>query len=251
MPPPRCRWEGGHEVGHLASVCWLLCARCGPAAVPCSFPPGPRGKTCAGHTWAPCLCLLVAWASRVGDFDCHHNSDHTPSAPLPRCHPPLLQTLGLQMTGATRASFLIQATLILTPLLSLAAGYRPRRRVWAGCGLALAGALLITAEEAGAASGFGGAGSLLGEEHRGWGMLPGCCQQQGCGPGLCAVLGPGIGSRQMSGGRCRHVGMPGVGNVNRTAPPDPHNSLLNLRRRRRGHPGGSAVLLAGGGAGDR
>ena len=78
--------------------------------------------------------------------------------------------MGLQLTGATRASFLIQATLMLTPLLSTLAGYRPARRVWAGCGLALAGTLLITADEAGGSAGQGlpwdGAGLALGEQPR-------------------------------------------------------------------------------------
>ncbi|EFN58928.1 hypothetical protein CHLNCDRAFT_50471 [Chlorella variabilis] len=76
-----------------------------------------------------------------------------------------LQTLGLQLTSATRASFLIQATVMLTPLLSTLAGYRPGPRVWGACGLALAGTLLVTADEAGAtaaASGWGAAGLQLG-----------------------------------------------------------------------------------------
>lgn len=69
------------------------------------------------------------------------------------------------MVGATRASFLVQATVLLTPLLSLAAGYRPGRRTWAACALALAGCLLITADEAAAeGSSLLGAGGLqLGE----------------------------------------------------------------------------------------
>lgn len=56
--------------------------------------------------------------------------------------------------GATRASFLVQATVLITPLLSLAAGYRPGKRVWGACAMALAGCLLITADkaEAGAAA---------------------------------------------------------------------------------------------------
>lgn len=68
--------------------------------------------------------------------------------------------------GATRASFLVQATVLLTPLLSLAAGYRPGRRTWGACALALAGCLLITADEAaaeGGAAALAGAGLHLGE----------------------------------------------------------------------------------------
>jgi drug/metabolite transporter (DMT)-like permease len=77
-----------------------------------------------------------------------------------------LQTLGLQLISATRASFLVQATLLLTPLLSAAAGYRPSRNTWVGCGVALAGCLLITADEAAAdvaSSGWDAAGMTLGE----------------------------------------------------------------------------------------
>ena len=66
-----------------------------------------------------------------------------PSAPSP-------QTCGLQLVGATRASFLVQVTVLLTPMLSIAAGYRPGRRVWTACGMALAGCLLITSDEAAA-----------------------------------------------------------------------------------------------------
>ncbi len=65
------------------------------------------------------------------------------------CSAPL-QTISLQLISATRASFLVQATLLLTPLLSAASGHRPARQVWAGCALALAGCLLITADEASA-----------------------------------------------------------------------------------------------------
>lgn len=61
-----------------------------------------------------------------------------------------MQTISLQLISATRASFLVQATLLLTPLLSAASGYRPAKQVWAGCALALAGCLLITADEASA-----------------------------------------------------------------------------------------------------
>ncbi|KAL4853539.1 hypothetical protein ACK3TF_005470 [Chlorella vulgaris] len=77
-----------------------------------------------------------------------------------------LQTLGLQLTSATRASFLIQATVMLTPLFSMLAGYRPGPRVWAACGLALAGTLLVTADEteavAAAVDGVAAAGFELG-----------------------------------------------------------------------------------------
>ncbi len=68
-------------------------------------------------------------------------TDIVPDSMPPLAHAPS-QTLGLQLTSATRASFLIQATVMLTPLLSTLAGYRPGPRVWAACGLALAGTLL-------------------------------------------------------------------------------------------------------------
>jgi drug/metabolite transporter (DMT)-like permease len=65
------------------------------------------------------------------------------------------QTVGLQLTGATRASFLVQLSVLLTPLLATLAGDRPSGRVWAGCAMALGGTLLIAADKA---AGGGGAG---------------------------------------------------------------------------------------------
>ncbi|GAB4814293.1 hypothetical protein N2152v2_001339 [Parachlorella kessleri] len=73
------------------------------------------------------------------------------------------QTFGLQLTGATRAGFLIQAKSLFTPLLAALAGYATTGRVWAGCGLALAGTLLIAADGAqGAAAGGVAEGLLVG-----------------------------------------------------------------------------------------
>lgn len=77
------------------------------------------------------------------------------------------------MVGATRASFLVQATVLLTPLLSMLAGYRPGRRVWAACGLALFGCLLITADEA-TAEASGGASLAAAGLHLGESRLS-CC----------------------------------------------------------------------------
>lgn len=55
---------------------------------------------------------------------------------------------------------------MLTPLFSMLAGYRPGPRVWAACGLALAGTLLVTADEteavAAAVDGVAAAGFELG-----------------------------------------------------------------------------------------
>ena len=50
------------------------------------------------------------------------------------------------MTTATRASFLIQATALLTPLLASFTGEKPSRNVWMGCLVALAGCLFIAAD---------------------------------------------------------------------------------------------------------
>ena len=58
----------------------------------------------------------------------------------------LPQTVGLQLTTATRAGFLIQATALLTPLLASFAGQRPSRNVWIGCMVALAGCLCIATD---------------------------------------------------------------------------------------------------------
>lgn len=92
-----------------------------------------------------------------------------PIRALPPCLPPLPrslpspQTVGLQLVGATRASFLVQATVLITPLLSLAAGYRPGKRVWGACAMALAGCLLITADKAEAGAAVATGGFHLGE----------------------------------------------------------------------------------------
>jgi drug/metabolite transporter (DMT)-like permease len=69
-----------------------------------------------------------------------------PFALVPVCPAPTMQTLGLQLTTATRASFLIQATALLTPLLASLAGQKPSRNVWLGCLVALAGCLFIAAD---------------------------------------------------------------------------------------------------------
>ncbi|EFN56827.1 hypothetical protein CHLNCDRAFT_144380 [Chlorella variabilis] len=56
----------------------------------------------------------------------------------------LAQTTGLELTTATRAAFLIQASILFTPVLAALAGRAPSGRVWAGSLLALVGTLLIT-----------------------------------------------------------------------------------------------------------
>ncbi len=68
-----------------------------------------------------------------------------PQRPLTPTHPK--QTIGLQLTGATRAAFLLQSTAILTPLLASLFGERPGVNVWVGCLVALVGTLLIAEDE--------------------------------------------------------------------------------------------------------
>ncbi|CAL8460827.1 g358 [Coccomyxa elongata] len=58
------------------------------------------------------------------------------------------QALGLEITSATRASFLIQLTALLTPALAMAAGEKPAKSVWFGCLFAMAGTILLTLDNA-------------------------------------------------------------------------------------------------------
>ncbi|KAK9806623.1 hypothetical protein WJX73_001020 [Symbiochloris irregularis] len=58
------------------------------------------------------------------------------------------QALALEATTATRGAFLLQATTVITPVLSTVAGLRPHRQVWFGCCIALAGTLLINLDRA-------------------------------------------------------------------------------------------------------
>ena len=71
--------------------------------------------------------------------------------------------LQLAHSTATRGAFLIQATTVLTPLISLAAGERLSRGIWSACGLALAGTALITADSAGGGSTAAASGVTLGK----------------------------------------------------------------------------------------
>ena len=71
-----------------------------------------------------------------------------------------IQTVGLQLTTATRAGFLIQSTVLLTPVLAWFSGQRPSRNVWAGCIVALAGCLLIATDASAADPAAGAAFSL-------------------------------------------------------------------------------------------
>ncbi|BDA41739.1 hypothetical protein COCOBI_02-5320 [Coccomyxa sp. Obi] len=58
------------------------------------------------------------------------------------------QALGLEITSATRASFLIQLTALLTPTLAMAAGEKPAKSVWLGCVFAMAGTILLNLDNA-------------------------------------------------------------------------------------------------------
>lgn len=53
------------------------------------------------------------------------------------------QAVGLQMTSATRAGFLVQLTAVITPVLAYLAGDRVSPRVWMAALLALSGTCLI------------------------------------------------------------------------------------------------------------
>lgn len=77
-----------------------------------------------------------------------HLPDLSPTPPPPFFHstPPHPQTLGLTLTTATRAGFLIQATALLTPLLASFAGEKIGRNVWIGCAIALSGCLFIASD---------------------------------------------------------------------------------------------------------
>ena len=50
----------------------------------------------------------------------------------------------LQFTPAARATFLMQADIVITPLLSLLAGEHIQLSAWAGCTLAVIGVILIS-----------------------------------------------------------------------------------------------------------
>jgi len=68
-----------------------------------------------------------------------------------------LHAAGLARTSATAASFIVCVTAILTPALAASTGERQSARVWAGCGVALAGAAILAADSAGGGGGGGGA----------------------------------------------------------------------------------------------
>ena len=69
-----------------------------------------------------------------------------------------LLNVGLLFTDAARASFLTQTSVVITPLLSLAAGMSVKRSLWVGCGAALSGLVMLS----GGGGGGGGAAALGG-----------------------------------------------------------------------------------------
>ena len=71
------------------------------------------------------------------------------------------QALGLELTTATKAAFLVQVTGVLTPVFARAAGQAVPPGSWAACGAALLGSCLIAAD--GMVGGGGGGGGLSGE----------------------------------------------------------------------------------------
>ncbi len=60
--------------------------------------------------------------------------------------------MGLQLTSATRAGFLVQLTAVLVPVLSALAGVKVSSRIWGAAVLALSGTCLIALDGAAPAS---------------------------------------------------------------------------------------------------
>eukprot|EP00210_Caulerpa_lentillifera_P001634 g1572.t1 len=54
------------------------------------------------------------------------------------------QTIGISMTSATSAAFLIHSITVFTPLISYFAGDKLKLSGWIGCGASLAGSLIVT-----------------------------------------------------------------------------------------------------------
>merc|ERR1719201_1073347 len=61
-----------------------------------------------------------------------------------------LLTAGVELTEATRASFLTQTSVVLTPIVARIGGERVAPMVWAACALALVGVVTLTAGPAAA-----------------------------------------------------------------------------------------------------
>mmetsp|Transcript_14453 Transcript_14453/g.31311 ORF Transcript_14453/g.31311 Transcript_14453/m.31311 type:complete len:518 (-) Transcript_14453:1598-3151(-) len=76
-----------------------------------------------------------------------------------------LEVAGVHLISATKAAFLNQATVLITPLLVHLSGEHVRKNEWGACGLGLLGSILVAADGMlrGATGGHGGGGA--GEEN--------------------------------------------------------------------------------------
>jgi len=67
----------------------------------------------------------------------------------------ILQTWGLSLSSATRAAFLVQATALWTPILSVAFGMYPTRILWISSFVALASTVFVTMDSPTSGGGMG------------------------------------------------------------------------------------------------
>ncbi|KAL6771152.1 hypothetical protein ACKKBF_B34145 [Auxenochlorella protothecoides x Auxenochlorella symbiontica] len=65
------------------------------------------------------------------------------------------QAWGLEVTGATRSAFLIQASALFTPMLAAVGGQRLTTNAWLGSALGLAGTLAVVGDTTQGGAGFG------------------------------------------------------------------------------------------------
>jgi len=65
-----------------------------------------------------------------------------------------LLNVGLLFTDAARASFLTQTSVVITPIISILAGHKVPKIVWAGCTAALAGLVMLSGAVGGAGAAF-------------------------------------------------------------------------------------------------
>lgn len=66
-----------------------------------------------------------------------------------------LVNVGLLWTESARASFLTQTSVVMTPVVSALAGHPVRRTVWAACGCAMGGLILLSSRGGKMGAGFG------------------------------------------------------------------------------------------------
>lgn len=98
--------------------------------------------------------------------------------------------MGLDLTTASRAAFLVQGTAILTPLLETAAGGRLSRPVWGSCALALAGSVVISSSSVEAAVAPGAQGLAMLGLHLFLLYIPRCTEEESVTAGHYPI-GPG------------------------------------------------------------